>query len=163
MAQHAESQRLIAVQCKATETSQGFLLSIGCEAPSPPDRDEWFILVRLQGPDQRPDFYVVPRNVTAAYIYVGHRAWLTGSSKSGKPHQNTSMRVVEERAVAQYRERWDLLLEPADGVPYWLPEWVFGWVEETGLPEGHPGLSPPDDGLTPPAGEAWVPGQPTSA
>lgn len=153
VAQHHEHQTLIAVQCKATTGNQTFLLNAGCESPSA--RNEWFVLIALRGADVRPEFYVVPRNVLAAYIYVGHRAWLTVPAKSGKPHRPNDMRDVEQRAVSYYRDRWDLLEQPAETVPYWLPDWVFAWEPHTGLPEGHPGLIKPTDGVVTPEDTRW--------
>ena len=158
VAQHHEHQMLIAVQCKATTGNQTFLLNKGCESPSPPRRNEWFILVALRGADTRPDFFIVPRNVAAAYIYVGHQAWLTVPAKSGKPHQPNTMRDVEQRAVKYYKERWDLLEQPADAVPYWLPDWVFDWAPHTGLPPGHSGLVKPSDGVVSAQDAAWAAG-----
>jgi hypothetical protein len=81
------------------------------------------VLVVLGAADARPEFYVVPRNVLSAYICVGHRAWLRATSKSGEPHQPNTMRDVEQRTVAYYKERWDLL----DGPPVRSP---------TGYPTG---------------------------
>lgn len=156
IAQHHEHQTLIAVQCKATTGNQTFLLASGCESPSPPGRNEWFILVALRDPMERPDFYIVPRNVAAAYVYVGYRAWLTAPGKNGQPHQPNSMRDVEQRAVKYYKERWDLLEQPAESVPCWLPDWVFDWEPRTGLPFDHPGFSRPTDGVMSAEDAAWA-------
>lgn len=158
IAQHHLHQTLIAVQSKATTGNQTFLLSQGCESPSPSARNEWFILVALRGPSTRPDFFVVPRNVVAAYVYVGHQAWLTAPAKNGKPHKPNSMRNLEQRAAKYYQERWDLLERPSDLVPYWLPDWVFHWGSQTGLPPGHPGLVRPDDGVMSADDAAWTAG-----
>lgn len=49
VAQHAHSQRLIAVQCKATTGKKTFLLNKGCESPARPRRDEWFALSPFAG------------------------------------------------------------------------------------------------------------------
>lgn len=158
VAQHHEQQTLIAVQCKATTGNQTFLLNKGCESPSPPGRNEWYILVALRGASARPEFFIVPRNVAAAYIYVGHQAWLTVPAKNGKPHQPNSMRDIEQRAVKHYKERWDLLEQPVETVPYWLPDWVFDWEPHTGLPPGHPGLVRPADGVMNLHDRAWAAG-----
>ena len=134
------------------------MLSKGSELPSPPGSNEWFVLIALRGPAQRPDFYIVPRNVAVAYIYVGHIAWLKFPAKSGKPHVENPMRDVEQRAVKYYRERWDLLERPADKVPYWLPDWVFRWSPHTGVPPGHPGVIQPTDGVMSQEDRAWAAG-----
>jgi hypothetical protein len=74
----------------------------------------------LYGATDRPDFFIVPRNVVVAYIYVGHRAWLTATGKTGKPHQPNTARNVEARAIRSYQENWTLLEEPVDSVPCWF-------------------------------------------
>ena len=103
IAQHHEHKTLIAVQCKGTEGLQSFLLNRECESPSPPGRNEWSVLIAMRGTEARPDFFIVPRNVAAAYIYVGHLAWMRVPAKSGKPHQENSMRDVEQRRSSTTR------------------------------------------------------------
>ncbi len=105
------------------------------------------MLVGLQGADARPDFFVVPRNVVAAYLHISYRSWLTVPSKTGAAHKENTMRNVEEEAVRCYHECWDLLEQPAEDVPYWLPDWVFDWAKKTGLPDGHPGFVYPSDSV----------------
>jgi hypothetical protein len=164
LAQHATHQRLVAVQCKTSTGSQDFVLSVGCESPSPPGRDEWFVLTTLGEPEVRPEFYVVPRNVISAYLHVGHRAWLRGTAKDGSPRRDNSMRNVELKMIQGYRERWDLMDGAASDVPHLLPAWVFAWEPHTGLPEGHPGIVPPDDpALCPDWTPGWLPSLPSDA
>ena len=118
IAQHFEHQTLIAVQCKA-KTGAYFRLGKGSEFVSPPGNNEWFVLIALNAPTQRPDFFIVPRNVAAAYIYVAHVVWMNSASKSGEPRKENDERDIEPPAVKYYRERWDLLERPSDEVPYW--------------------------------------------
>jgi hypothetical protein len=162
VAQHAETQRLIAVQCKARTGKADFMLSKGCEHTSPPGRDEWFVLVTLRGRDRRPDFYVMPRNAVAAYVYVGHRAWLTGTKRDGTARRDNPARNIELAVAPPYLERWDLLDNPADAAPYWLPDWFFDWVPHVGLPPGHPGVARPSDGVPRAGLVGWVPPPPSA-
>ncbi len=157
LAQHHEHQTLIAVQCKTKSGKGWFMLTQGCESPSLPGRNEWFILVALHGPEARPDFYVVPRNVIAAYVHISYRSWLSVPAKNGDPHKENTMRNVEEETVRYYRERWDLLGDSADAAPHWLPDWVFDWADEHGIPDGHPGLVRPVDGVMSAEAAAWRP------
>lgn len=147
VAQHAETQRVIAVQCKTSSGRGGFLLNVGCEAPSLPGRDEWFVLVNISSPDKRPDFYVMPRNVVVAYIYVEHRTWLRGTKRDGSARRDNPARKVKLDAAAPYCERWDLLEQAEDNAPHYLPDLVFEWEPDIGLPPGHPGIARPDDGF----------------
>lgn len=77
----------------------------------------------------------------AAYVFVGHRAWLAVPGKTGKPHQPNSMREIEQPAAKYSRERWDLLVHAADTVPCWLPDWVFDWLRAPGCPPAIPASS----------------------
>lgn len=142
VAQHGETQQLIAVQCK-TSNSMSFILGKGCESPSAPGRNEWYVLTALGDIAERPSFYVIPRNLVAAYLFIGHRAWLAGTTRTGKPRNDSPMRNINAHEMEPFRERWDLLLESPDAVPHWLPDWAFDWLPTIGLPEGHPGLLRP--------------------
>jgi hypothetical protein len=146
LAQHHEHQTLIAVQCKTKSGKGYFLLNEGCESPSLPGRNEWFVLVALNG-QELPDFYIVPRNVIAAYLHVSYRSWLDVPAKNGEPHKENTMRNVEVETVHCYRGRWELLEQPAESAPHWLPTWVFDWGDEHGLPDGIPALVRPGDGV----------------
>jgi hypothetical protein len=54
---------------------------------------EWFICVRLP-PDlaQRPHFYVLPRMVVSALLYLDHRHFLATPGKGGRPHVDSPVR-----------------------------------------------------------------------
>jgi hypothetical protein len=156
VAQHSGHQRLIAVQCKASTGAQDFILGKSCEVTSPPGRDEWFVLINLLSADKRPVFYVMPRNVVAAYLYVGHRAWLRGTKRDGSPRNDNDTRNIERAVAAPYRERWDLMEAAADRAPAWLPDPLFAWSQHIGLPAGHPGLAVPSDGVARPAAPNWL-------
>jgi hypothetical protein len=117
----------------------------------PPDRDEWFVFVKLHGAGERPDFYVMPRNVVAAYIFIGYELY----RRSGKA-KPTSTRVVEASVAAPYEERWDLLKSPEKDAPCVLPAAIFDQVASIGLPPGHPGLTPPAAGAPLPHPPKWL-------
>jgi hypothetical protein len=156
VAQHGESKRTVAVQCKTSTGKEDFMLNKGCESPSPPGRDEWFVLLNLYDPTDRPDFYVIPRNVASAYVYLDHRVWLRGEKKDGTRRMDNSMRKVELEIAAPYRERWDLLECSAETAPCWLPDPVSQWMSQVGLPEGHPGIVEANDGVEIPVTKKWL-------
>lgn len=81
----------------------------------------WFIFVRLKAPTERPIFYVMPRKVVSAYLYLSYQIWLRGTKPDGTPRVGDNQRNVEFAIAAPYLEAWDLLLQPADRVPAWLP------------------------------------------
>jgi hypothetical protein len=158
LAQHAENQLLVGVQCKtsSSDSPAWFRLSITCEEPSPPSQNEWFVFTRLQGLGQRPIFYVMPRDVVAAYLFLSHRIWLTSSKPDGMPRVGDTQRNVEFSIAAPYLERWDLMEKPAANAPAWLPKKMFPWIKHLGLPTGHPGLVEPNGGVQLPAAPKWL-------
>jgi hypothetical protein len=82
LAQRADGARIIAIQVK-TRLSGSFHIGQKGETPSAQRSNEWFVLVSLHGPGQRPDFYVVPRNHIAALVYCGFRAGFTHRAAVG--------------------------------------------------------------------------------
>ena len=149
VAQHIQTNRLIAVQCKTSSPGGSVQVGKRGEHPESAGANEWYVCVELSSSKARPDFYVVPRNVISAFVYVGHRTWLTGTKRDGTARRDSDMRNCQFAEIASYKERWDLLHQPSAEVPYWLPNWFFHGVETHGLPAGHPGVIRDVDGAVP--------------
>lgn len=148
VAQHIEREITIAVQSKTCRSGD---IQVGAKAehPTVDGTREWYVCSVLKSEGELPDFYVIPRNVVAAFVFVGHRNWLSGSKKDGSPRKDAGMRTFKRREMLWYKDRWDLLFEPPDQVPYYVPEWFYRAVGEFGLPVGHPfsgiGVRRPED------------------
>lgn len=98
LAQHAETGRLIAVQTKTARPgvtdfqlrgskktdvdAEGNRIPLRDEIPAK-DASEWFVFVGLNEPGERPDYFVVPRNVVAVLIYAVHVRLARTPKKSG--------------------------------------------------------------------------------
>jgi hypothetical protein len=137
LAQHVETQAIVAIQVKTWARGRGFTLSETNERPTSAT-NEWYALVRLSETNGRPTFYLVPRNTIAAHLYVDHRLWLATPGRKGQPHKDTRRRAVPPEDVEPYREGWDRLLEPTTAVPYFLPERIYAGLAEHALPNDHP-------------------------
>lgn len=137
LAQHVDTGTLIAIQTKTSTDSDSFMLNIKDETPTEKD-DSWYVLVRLRGLDQRPDFYVMPRNHVAAACFVGHRNWLSKPGRGGKERRDNPMRGIHQSEIQPYREQWEWLWQPTSSVEYQLPDWFARHVVTFGLPAGHP-------------------------
>lgn len=141
LAQHAETAAVIAVQVKTANPKNPFRLSPKAERPAQ-QWNQWYVFVSLRDLNERPRYYIVPTNVVAALIYVGHRAWLKGTKRDGSARRDSSVRAAQLAEVAAYEDAWELLAAPADQAPVHLPAWVFERGEgDVGWPDGHPGFA----------------------
>jgi len=84
LAQHLETGRVVTVQTKTASPGSNFRLKSGDEGVVNND-NEWYALVGLRGIDERPDFFLLPRNHVAAYVYVTHRNWLSEAGRGRWP------------------------------------------------------------------------------
>lgn len=144
LAQHLATRQVIALQVKTAGAGNQFRLGRKLEEPTR-EENEWVVLVSLQAENERPAFYIIPRNVVAAFIWVDHRRWLAQPARSGRPHKDTDQRSIRPPQVSEYRDRWEWLHEPASSIPYHLPDWFYDASRDDhfGLPPGHPGVRAP--------------------
>jgi len=133
------------VQVKTTG-GQSLLVSAESETPSAKGEREWFILVALDehDPDRRPTFYVVPRNIIAAFIYLGtrHRRPDVDPGPGARRH-------IKPRDFPSFCEAWHLLNEDPDEVP-WMIEPGGGfwqWAEAVKLPSTYRAPVLPSPGM----------------
>jgi len=87
-----------------------------------------------------PDFFIVPRNAIAAYVWCNHQVWLKETRRDGQPHKDNSMRNIAQKYLNDYKERWDDLLGSPDSINYLFPNWFLDWANKVGLPPNHPGV-----------------------
>ncbi len=137
LAQDTATGRVIALQTKTASAGSAFRLSAKDERTTPND-NEWYALVRLRSAQERPDFFLVPRNVAATLIYVAHRWWLSQPGRGGRQRNDSTMRVIEPHAVEQYREQWEWLAEATRDVVFEVGDWTREKAKLVGLQDGHP-------------------------
>jgi hypothetical protein len=139
LAQKFEIVRLVAIQTKtASEGNSNFQLGEKDERVS--TADEWYVFVLLKGPLERPDFYIVPRNVVAGRVYSTHRDWLSKTTKAGKPHNDNPRRNMSTAELHPWLERWDLLDTPASKVKFLGPRDWREIAAKFRRAEGYPGF-----------------------
>jgi hypothetical protein len=143
LAQHTATGTTISVQSKAANGGGDFQVGVRGEIPSKLGESEWFVFVALSTPDVRPDFFIVPRNAIAAYVWCNHQVWIKETGRKGQPHKDNNMRNIGQRLLVDYMERWDDLLSPPDSIPYLLPSSFWDWVARVGIPPNHPGVVKP--------------------
>lgn len=100
---------------------------------------EWYALVQLGWPEERPRCWIVPRDHLAAATWISHMSWLLDPNIApGTRNAGIDRARLGPEEIANYAERWDLLEFPTPEVPVMLPESMREAVERVGLPEGHP-------------------------
>ena len=140
LAQHSKTGDVVALQVKTANPGNAFRLSPKAEIPAK-TWNHWYVFVSLRGLMDRPSYFVVPTNVVAALIYVGHRSWLKGTKRDGSARADSSVRAIKVHELEGYEDAWGLLLEGADHAPVYLPQWIYNESERgIGWPEGHPGF-----------------------
>jgi hypothetical protein len=139
LAQHSATGHVVALQVK-TASVGNFRLGRKNEAPAR-QWNEWYVFVALAEIGSRARFFIVPTNVVAALLYVGHRVWLAGAKRDGTARKDSAIRAISVDQIDGYEEAWNLLLAPADAAPVRVPEWILKrGGSDIGWPEGHPGL-----------------------
>jgi len=110
--------QLVAIQTKTTSKGNARYLLKKSEERLSTRPDEWFVFVALRELDERPDFYIVPRNVVACRLYSDHRNWLATPGRGGRPHNPTDTSDIDADQLEGYSERWDLLDHPTTTAPF---------------------------------------------
>jgi hypothetical protein len=107
VATNVDATRTITIQCKTSSSHKRiWILSQKNEEFISPTH--FYVFVGLRGEFERPIFHIVPSVIVAEQIQNGHKAWLKGRSKNGKPHKDSAMRNFSDKND-EYLERWDLL------------------------------------------------------
>jgi hypothetical protein len=138
LAQRRDGSRIVAIQ---TKTSSGTSWQLALKDERPPSRDnEWYVLVSLGQLFDRPRFYVMPRNIVAALVYLEHQDWMLDTARVHGPargaRNENERRTIRARWIEGYLEQWDLLDRSAYRAPF-LGDPVFLEVaDDIGLPAG---------------------------
>ena len=99
--------RQIAIQVKTNQGSKpGWVLNKKAETFYADNL--FYVFVNLKGPEERPDFYIVPSKVVADFVWNDHQKWLETPGKKGQAHKDNPVRKFRD-SERQFLERWDLL------------------------------------------------------
>lgn len=119
LAQKRDRSAVVAVQVKTASPGNNFTLNLKDEAPGIGD-NEWYVLVSLAAPLERPSFYVMPRHAVAAVAFLEHRDWLAGAAgrlhnapRAGVQRTPNERRTIRPAWIAGYLEMWELLDRPS--------------------------------------------------
>jgi len=97
----------VSIQVKTTkESNQVWILDKKAEDYHSPSH--FYVFVKLNKQDVKPDFFIVPSKTVAKIVKESHQKWLHGKSKTVKKRKDSSMRKFEDKE-GKYLNRWDLL------------------------------------------------------
>lgn len=107
-----DGDRFVNIQVKTRSISnrQGWILNKGIEQEVP-QKNFFIAFVDLIGIDQRPDYYLIPKNLFARWIYKHHREWLAKPGKNGRPHVDNPIRAFDKpqfKEFEKYHNNWDI-------------------------------------------------------
>lgn len=102
-----EEKKVFAIQVKTNQSGKAsWILTKKIESLK--SESLFFIFVALKGPEQRPDFYIVPSIEIADKIKLEHRDWLATLGKNKHQRQDNDIRNFND-PEKKYFEKWDLL------------------------------------------------------
>lgn len=142
LAQRRDRKVVVAIQVKTA--SEGYNFRLGVKDEDPGERDhEWYAFVSLRGDEERPSFYVMPRHVVAAIVYLEHREWLDNlgwvhnMARPGHVRRENPGRSMRMKWIEGYREAWGLLDQPARRARFLGDPAFLDLESRYCLPEGH--------------------------
>ena len=107
VASSEDGSRTINIQVKtSSKTTKGWMLNKKAETMN--DKNMFYIFVRLNELDERPQFHIVPTSYVAKKVKKEHQEWLDSPGKGGKKRKDTDMRKFED-SESDFLDRWDLL------------------------------------------------------
>ena len=95
------------------------------------------MFVALKDITERPDFFIVPRNVVACRLYSDYQDWIHSLGRGGRQRNPTDTRDLAAEQIDGYRERWDLLDQPTTAAPFLAADWWIDVARRWPRPEGY--------------------------
>jgi hypothetical protein len=101
---------IIQVKTRSIGNRQGWILNKGIETLVPGD-NFYIAFVHLKGEDEKPDYFLIPKNVFAKWIAKRHQDWLITPGRSGRAHVDNAIRAFDRpqfREFGQYHNNWEI-------------------------------------------------------
>ena len=107
VATNANASRSVGIQVKTNRGKKKVWL-LDQKAEGYHSKTLFYVFVNLNGPNQHPDYHVVPSVKVASFITKNHQEWLLRPNKLGAAHQDSRLRNFRD-VTDEYQDRWDLL------------------------------------------------------
>ena len=107
IATNEKGSKTINIQVKTSSMrTRGWILNKKAEEMD--DDNMFYILVRLNDINERPEFHIVPTSDVAQSVKIGHREWLNAPGRGGKKRKDSDIRKFED-PKNKYLGKWELL------------------------------------------------------
>ncbi|MFC1687083.1 hypothetical protein ACFL0L_00705 [Patescibacteria group bacterium] len=100
----------VQVKTRSVGNRQGWILNKGIETIVP--GNNFFIaFVDLKGKNERPDYFLIPKNLFAKWMAKQHQEWLATPGRQGRPHVDNPIRAFDKPQFGEfdkYHNNWDI-------------------------------------------------------
>lgn len=100
----------IQVKTRSIKNRQGWILNKKIETLVP-SKNSYIAFVDLKGLEERPDFYLIPRNPFSRWIAQRHSHWLATPGRSGRVHVDNPIRGFDKsqfKHFEKYHNNWNI-------------------------------------------------------
>ena len=100
----------IQVKTRSIGNRQGWILSKGIETLVPND-NFYIAFVDLIGENEKPDYFIIPKNLFAKWIAERHQNWLITPGRGGRAHVDNPIRAFDKpqfHVFEKYHNNWDI-------------------------------------------------------
>ncbi|HPS21668.1 MAG TPA: aspartate ammonia-lyase [Candidatus Paceibacterota bacterium] len=99
----------IQVKTRSISNRQGWILNKGIE--NLVSKDNFYIaFVDLVGKEEKPDYYLIPKNIFAKWIAKRHQEWLSTPGRGGHVRVDNPIRAFDKSQFSmfeKYHNNWD--------------------------------------------------------
>jgi len=103
----------IQVKTRSIKNKQGWILNKSIETLMS-QKNFYIVFVALKGMDERPDYYIIPKNLFSKWIAAGHKKWLATPGRNGHVRIDNPIRAFNRSKFdlfKKYYNNWDLLTD----------------------------------------------------
>jgi hypothetical protein len=100
----------IQVKTRSIGNRQGWILNKGIETIVP-GNNFYIAFVDLKGKDEKPDYFLIPKNIFAKWIAERHQKWLVTPGRDGRVHVDSPIRAFDKAQFVEfekYHNNWDI-------------------------------------------------------
>jgi hypothetical protein len=100
----------IQVKTRSIGNRQGWILSKSIEKLVAGD-NFYIAFVDLKGKDERPDYFLIPKNLFAKWMDRRHVEWLATPGRAGRMHVDNPIRCFDRpqfKVFERYHNNWDI-------------------------------------------------------